>query len=202
MLRIYFVSPGETDLSRNGEMLGINNPSLSDRGLRYAEEMAEEFRLSVLEAVFSGPQKRQLVTARRIAKPHDLPVRIEKRLRDVNYGVWSGKSWEEIERQYPNEMSRLRRKTRFRFPGGEKLKRASKRAVIFSNEIRTNFGTGILIIVADDFVCDIMISQLTKIPLNELKPWISSRGGISMIELDHGKYTLRMLRGEEQTTQR
>lgn len=200
MLSIYLVPSGETDLSSNGEILGINNPPLNVSGLRYAESKAEEFGPAVLEAVFSGPQKRQLVTARRIAKPHDLPVRIEKRLRDINFGIWSGKSWKEIEQQFPKEMSKLRKKTRFRFPGGEKLKKASKRIVIFSNEIRTNFGTGILMIVADDFVCWIMIAHLTKIPLKDLEPWIPSKGGVSLLECEHGKCVLRMLRGEEYKT--
>ena len=197
MLEIYLVPPGETDLSGNGEILGINNPPLNERGLRYAEEKAGDFKPDVLEAVFTGPQKRQLVTARRISKPHDLPVRVEKRLRDINYGSWSGKSWEEIERQFPKESSRLRGKTRFRFPSGEKLKRASKRVVIFSNEIRTNFGTGIIIIVADDFVCSIMIGHLTGIPLKNLEPWVPSRDGTSLLECEHGRCVLRMLRGTE-----
>jgi len=197
MLRIYLVPPGETDLSSNGEILGMNNPPLNERGLRYAESMAENFKPDVLEAVFTGPQKRQLVTARRIAKPHDLPVRVEKRLRDINYGSWSGSSWMEIEQRFPKETSRLRRKTRFRFPNGEKLKRASRRVVIFSNEIRMNFGMGIVIIVADDFVCSIMIGHLTGIPLKELEPWVLSRGGVSLLECERGRCMLRMLRGAE-----
>jgi len=198
MLTIYLVSCGETDLSANGELLGLNNPALNARGIRYSEDMAERFSSTVLEAVYSGPMKREVVTARRIAKPHDIPVRVEKRLRDINYGSWSGKTWESIQSNEPKLMEKFMNKpNRFRFPSGDKLKRYWKRLVPFSNYIRSNYGTGHLIIVTDDFVSHLFASQLSRHKITDLEPWKPSRGGLIILECAAGICRLKELRGSE-----
>jgi len=202
MLIIYLVPSGETDLSANGELLGINNPTLNANGLSYAERIAKSFESTILEAVFSGPLKREVVTARRIAKPHEIPVRIENKLRDVNYGIWSGSTWERIERDEPNRMRKLRRSPyRYKFPGGEKLKKVWKRVALFAKYLHLNYGTGYLVIVAEDFISAMIVSQFTGIAIADLEPWAPSRGQLTVLEQDEKECTIRLLRGKKPHTE-
>lgn len=194
MLTIYLVPVGETDLSPHLELLGLNNPVLNSDGIRHAEETARKLGSVVLEAVFSGTMKREVVTARRIAKPHDIPIRIDKRLKDINYGSWSGLTWEAIETRDFKLFDKLKRSTRFRFPSGEKLKKVWRRVLIFTNSMKVNFGTGSIVIVAEDFISSIITSQLTGLDLLGLEPWIP-RGEMMILECDLGKCTLKSYRG-------
>jgi broad specificity phosphatase PhoE len=197
MLTIHLVPVGATDLSPNGELLGLNNPPLNSAGVLYADAVANTLKEVVLEAVFSGPLKRQMVTARRIALPHNLPVRTEKNLMDVNYGGWSGKSWDGVREGEANLFSKLGRSPRrFRFPSGERMKKSWKRLQSFARYLLGNFGVGHVVVVADDFVIMMLVSLIAEVDFIGLEPWKHSNGGITMIDCDQGKCQIRVLRGE------
>lgn len=198
MLTIHLIPVGKTDLSNNGELLGLNNPALNASGLSQADAAANLVQKIVLEAVFSGPLKRQLVTARRISMPHSLPVRTEKNLMDLNYGSWSGKTWVEIRAQEMNMVSKLEKSPRkFRFPSGEKMKKSWKRLQDFSKYLLGNFGVGDVVVVADDFLLMMLVSLITGSDFICLEPWKPSNGGVTVIECNQGKCRLRILRGTE-----
>ena len=196
MLTIHFAPVGATDFSPNGELLGINNPVLNSEGVSHADAVANLLKNTVLEAVFSGPLKRQLVTARRVAKPHSLPIRTEKNLMDVNYGSWSGRTWVEIRAEETNLIMKLEKSPhRFRFPSGEKTKKSWKRLQNFTQYLLGNFGVGHVVVVADDFVIMMLVSLITGVDFIGLEPWKPSNGGMSVIDCDQGKCQLSVLRG-------
>jgi broad specificity phosphatase PhoE len=196
MMTIYLVPIGKTDYSQNGELLGINNPPLSPAGKSHADDMAEALRPIVLEAVFSGPLKREVNTAERIAAPHSIPVRTEADLKDINYGSWSGLTWQKIEGTEAQLLAKLRQSPqKFRFPVGEKIKKSGKRVQSFVGRILANYGTGNLVIVADDFMICMLASQMAKIELSRLKPWKPSQGKMSIIECDERSCAIKSLYG-------
>jgi broad specificity phosphatase PhoE len=196
MLTIHLVPVGATDLSPNGELLGINNPTLNSAGVSHADAVAGLMKDIALEAVFSGPLKRQLVTARRVAMPHGLPARTKKSLTDVNYGSWSGRTWVEIRAEETKLIMKLEKSPhRFRFPSGEKPKKSWKRLQSFAQHLLGNFGVGHVVVVADDFVIMMLVSLITGVDFIGLEPWKPSNGGMSVIDCDQGKCQIRVLRG-------
>lgn len=196
MLTAYLVPAGPTNLSPNGELLGINNPPLSKDGTAYADRVADSLRPLVLEAVFAGPLSRQYATAQRIALPHSMPVRIEKDLIDINYGSWSGRTWRSIEKDHRQLFEKLRKAPhRFRFPSGEKVKKSARHVRNFSTHLLGNFGTGNIVIVGDDLVLMILASQISRVDFAELEPWKSSRGEITILECEPGSCSIKTLRG-------
>lgn len=196
MMTIYLVPVGKTDLSPKGELLGINNPPLSAAGKLYAEEAAEILRSIVLEAVFSGPLKREVETAEIIAAPHSMPVRLDRDIRDFNYGSWCGRTWSKIEENDARMFAKFYKSPKkFKFPVGEKVKKGGKRIQSFASKILANYGTGNLAIIADDIILYLLASQMAKVELSGIEPWKPSLGAISTIECDDGKCTIRILRG-------
>jgi len=162
----------------------------------HADAVADLLKDIVLEAVFSGPLKRQSVTARRIAMLHSLPVRTEKNLMDVNYGSWSGRTWNEIRAKETSLVLKLGKSPhRFRFPSGEKTKKSWKRLQNFTQYLLGNFGVGHVVVVADDFVIMMMVSLIAGADFIGLEPWKPSNGGVSVIDCDQGKCQIRVLRG-------
>lgn len=60
--------------------------SLTERGVRQAEQTALFFRDTTLDEVYASPLKRAIETAQIIAQPHRLPVNIIEEFREVNVG--------------------------------------------------------------------------------------------------------------------
>ena len=196
MMTIYLVPVGRTEFSPNGELLGLNNPSLNSHGISHAERAAEHFRPIVLEAVFSGPLRRQTETAKRIADLHSMPVRTDKDLIDVNFGSWCGMTWSNIEKSEARLFAKFRDSpSKFKFPVGEKMKRGGKRVQSFVSRVMANYGTGNLAIVADDLVIHMLASQMARIEFIRIEPWKPSEGAFTTLECDGGRCAIKSLRG-------
>jgi alpha-ribazole phosphatase len=196
MMTIYLIPVGKTDLSPNWELLGINNPPLSQAGRSQAEESAEMLRPVVLEAVFSGPLKRETETAEKIAHLHSMPIRTDRDLMDINYGSWCGHSWPEIEDSYARMVAKFHKSPgKFKFPVGDKMKKGGKRIQAFATRILANYGTGNLAVVANDLVIYLLASQMAKVELSRVEPWMPSEGKISILECHDGKCIIKSLRG-------
>jgi broad specificity phosphatase PhoE len=196
MLRVYLIPPGMTDYSSSGELLGLNNPPLSLAGVDQAEKISLELKPLVLEAVISGPMKRHMVTAKIISSSHNLPVRTDKNLRDLNYGRWSGKNFESLLRDEPRLMAKLQSSPgRFKFPAGERVRRGWRRVREFTYQFRLNFGVGNVAIVCDDFVAMMVASQLTRVRFSDLEPWKSSNGEMTVLSMENDRWQIEILRG-------
>lgn len=197
MMTVYLVPAGATDLSKHGELLGINNPSLNEAGRSNASRAASMLAPLVLEAVFSGSLIREFETAEAIAKLHRLPVRVDNDIRDINFGRWSGRTWKALEATEGDALSKLLKSPhKFRFPSGDRMKRSGKRIQAFVQQILSNCGTGNLVVVADDFVISLITSMMVKTNLSDIEPFKPSQGMMTVIECEHGACALKRLRDE------
>ena len=196
MMTIHLIPVGATDFSAKGELLGLNNPDLSDSGRLDSSRIADGLQSTVFEAVFSGPMRREIQTAEIIAGSHSIPVRIDRDLRDVNYGRWSGRTWQRIESEFSADFMKFKRAPqKFRFPYGEKIKKGGKRTQHFAWHLLNNYGTGEIAIIVDDFVAMMLASQIAKVLLSDLEPWSPSFGKITEIACDRGSCKIEQLRG-------
>lgn len=93
---LYVVRHGENPANLNREFsYKLIDYSLTEKGVRQAEETAVFFRDQAIDAIYSSPLKRALETAQIIAAPLDLPVTIMEEFRENNVG--------DLEREPPTE---------------------------------------------------------------------------------------------------
>jgi broad specificity phosphatase PhoE len=69
---------------------GSSDPPLSVTGLAQARAAAAALAGRPLTAVYSSDRRRATATADEIARIHRLPVFIDVRLRELDFGVWEG----------------------------------------------------------------------------------------------------------------
>lgn len=86
-----------------------SDPDLSSEGRAQAERAAHCFGTRSLADVVVSPLLRTRRTAE-TATPQ-VSLRIDGRIRDIDYGVLSGLSWEEAERRYPREFAAWRERS-------------------------------------------------------------------------------------------
>ena len=102
--------------------------SLNPAGRAEAAQVATTLRNRPLAAILSSPIERARETARLIAAPHGLDVLTEPALTEIDFGAWTGKTFQEL-----NEAPGWAAFNTFRgtapTPGGETMLAAQARAV-------------------------------------------------------------------------
>lgn len=134
---VYLVRHGETAWTISGQHTGLTDLPLTAAGERSAAELGERLSQSVFEHVFTSPLRR----ARRTCELAGFGgnVTILDDLVEWNYGVYEGKTTEEIRRERPSW-------DLFRdgCPGGESVPEVSARADRIVNRLRALNGNALL----------------------------------------------------------
>jgi broad specificity phosphatase PhoE len=130
--RLIFLRHGETAYNAEGRLQGQQDVPLNARGREQARALggtlrsligSEIDRLDEAQAFFASPLKRARETmeiARGAMGLEPERYRLDAVLKELNFGVWEGLTWPEIEARDPKGL-RAREKDKWNFapPGGE-----------------------------------------------------------------------------------
>lgn len=120
MTRLLLIRHAESEWNAQQRWQGRADPPLSEVGRREARRAGRSLR-DAIDAVVASPQIRAHETAQIIAAELGLgPVPTEAGLREVDVGLFSGLTAEEVEQRFPREIAAWRtRDINFTAPGGE-----------------------------------------------------------------------------------
>ena len=79
-----------------GRKSGIN---LSETGKMQVMQLAGRLQKIEAEAIYSSPLERAIETASSLAEQKKLKLNIAEELLEVDYGMWTGKSFEELSKE-------------------------------------------------------------------------------------------------------
>lgn len=96
MMRVLLVRHGHTDVVGHRLVSRLPGVVLSDDGRRQARALGDAMRLAPLAAVYASPLERARETAAAIAAPHRLAVGIERGLHEIDFGDWTGLTFDEL----------------------------------------------------------------------------------------------------------
>ncbi|MBN6055335.1 bifunctional RNase H/acid phosphatase [Nonomuraea sp. RK-328] len=120
---------GETPLSVERRFSGLGDPELTAQGLAQAAAAAE--RLSRppyrLDAIVSSPLARARRTAQEVAEKTGLAVEVDDDLRETDFGAWEGHTFTEVQRGWPEELTRWLADSDVAPPGGESFSQVAER---------------------------------------------------------------------------
>jgi probable phosphoglycerate mutase len=109
----------------SGQARGIH---LSRAGGNQAAALAERLAPVPVAVVYSSPLERCVETARAVARPRGMEVRVEPGIIEVAYGNWTGRPLAQLSRTALWKQLQGAPST-MRFPGGESLAEVQQRAV-------------------------------------------------------------------------
>ncbi|MBM7711236.1 histidine phosphatase family protein [Enterococcus xiangfangensis] len=128
---LYVARHGETEWNKAGIISGRSDIALSEVGYRQAAVLAEEVaELDVsITKIIHSPLERAQETARLVAEKNYLPLRMDERLIELDYGDYDGTS--------DAQESYLKLRTQFavRYPNGESLMDVYARTVLLLKEL-------------------------------------------------------------------
>ena len=89
---IVFARHGQTAPTRDGLVLGRADPELTEEGHRQAELLAVALCGEPVAAILSSPLLRARQTAEPIGKACGVPVEVDDRLIEIDWGAWEGRA--------------------------------------------------------------------------------------------------------------
>ena len=104
---------------------------LTELGHKQAKIMAEYIlKKYKIDAIYSSDLSRAADTAREVARPLGMEINYDKRLREIDGGLWNGMAFADISKEYEQEVELWRSDlSKVQPPGGENVFDLQKRAM-------------------------------------------------------------------------
>lgn len=96
MSKIYLVRHGQSEMNVQSQVCGRTNSQLTAQGIAQAQETARVIKARIdagemhIDEILASPLDRAYNTAMAISEATGIPVRVEPRLIEHNYGKWEG----------------------------------------------------------------------------------------------------------------
>jgi alpha-ribazole phosphatase len=121
--RLFLMRHGEAEGGRYGVLLGTTDVPLSATGRAQCRLMKGAIPAGDRTRFACSPQARARETAEIVMAGRDATLEIDTDLREIDFGDWEGRTYTDVEREYPalaKAWSEFR--PDFAFPGGESLR--------------------------------------------------------------------------------
>ncbi|NEE04295.1 histidine phosphatase family protein [Phytoactinopolyspora halotolerans] len=146
--RLILVRHGESEWNAEGRIQGQGGTGLSARGEAQAVEVAEHLAVTYPDPhlVVSSDQERVVQTSQPYLSRTGRTAEFDKRLREIDSGVWTGLLTTEVAERYPDQIAAVRRGEDIARGGGENFAAMRSRVAEALHDLarlaRTHVGPG------------------------------------------------------------
>lgn len=180
--RIIAVRHGETAWNVDTRLQGHLDIALNPKGLWQAEQVARALVGESIAAVYTSDLLRAWHTARAIAKTTEAPLVASQGLRERCFGSFEGKTYAELEAQWPEESLRWRkREPDWAPPGGESLLALRQRISSTVESLAQQHIGGQIVLVAHGGVMDVLYRLATGQDLQAPRTWHLGNAAINRL---------------------
>lgn len=167
--RIYLIRHGEVEGAETPRYNGHADVPLSERGIGQYHRLKERLAAMRISACYTSDLTRCAAGAEIIGSRLGLtPVR-DRNLRELDIGIWEGKSWAELMAEYPQEWrARLADMANYRAPQGESLTDLSSRVMPVIKEIANRHTEEEVLVVAHGGTNRVILLNAIGAPLSSL----------------------------------
>lgn len=141
---------GETTWNELNRVCGRTDAELTARGIAQAKALALEAKQYHFERIISSPLKRAVGTSEIIAEVCNVPVIIDNRLIEQDYGIYEG-----VDRKDTGFLEN-KRNFAYKYPGGESMLQVARRVYEFIDEIKEKYAGKNVLLVSHGGVCRII----------------------------------------------
>lgn len=187
--QIILVRHGETLRNIEGIVQGWNDSSLSEKGERQVARLAARIAALGVDAVFSSPLGRALATAAPIAAATGLEVITHPGLREMNYGLWEGRSFLEIRQTEQDFFRRWMEDAECACPEGESHEDVRRRIGEALEEIASKAKRPV--VIAHGTANRIAATALLDVPVGMARQFVQDNAAINIFVRRGPKFALK-----------
>jgi alpha-ribazole phosphatase len=199
---LYLIRHGETEGAETRRYKGTIDVPLSENGIRQIEGVSDlltkeitrsstppsspflkEGKGGLLTAVYCSDLTRAIKSAELIAKPYSIEPVIVPALRERNFGIWEGMSFDEIKEKHPEEFTAWAgNPLEFSPMEGESTVEVKDRVIAALNEIIQNHSGERIAIVSHGGVIRIILCSILGVPLENIFRFEQDYAALNIIE--------------------
>lgn len=183
MPKVYLLRHGQSEANVRGILAGPDNSvNLSDKGVRESRIVSKHLQKIEFTQIYTSPISRciQTINALIIAKPQ-IPLLIEERIQEMNYGDWNGKELKALSKK--REWKSIQNQpSKFKFPQGESFLQLRKRVQSFLTEIETLQGP--VLVVSHGDVIKMMLTCTLNLSTDNFQKFLIEPASVSIINYE------------------
>lgn len=186
LITVILVRHGETDWNQVRRIQGGNSDTqLNKRGKQQAESVASRLKQEAIQAIYSSPLQRALNTAQAIARHHQVEVKIDPALKEIDAGELEGTTIGDIGKRLDELLvSEAEGKPIFKTYGGESLAEVQQRLWSIIQHLVSQHRDGVIVVVSHYFAILTIICSVLNLPLSQIGRLRLGPGSISTIVFD------------------
>jgi glucosyl-3-phosphoglycerate phosphatase len=155
---------GETDYNATGRMQGHLDSLLTEVGRNQARFAVPALARFSPDIVVTSDLRRAMDTATTFTDATGVPLRVDKRLRETNLGLWQGMTSAEVDEQWPGARQVWQTDPTWTPPGGEsRLEVAARAAEVVSDLDESTEDTAVL--CAHGGLIAALVGHLLELPI-------------------------------------
>ena len=181
--RIIAVRHGETSWNADARIQGQRDIGLNDTGRWQARRVGEALAGEQITAVYSSDLGRAHETAQAVAETTGIPVVPDEGLRERSFGIFEGKTFDEIHETWPDHAHNWRKRIPEWQPpeGGESLLQLRERVTRTMQELAARHPGEQIVVVAHGGVLDTLYRIATGQEVNSPRTWQLPNGAINRL---------------------
>lgn len=192
--RLLLLRHGEVEAPYQRVFGGRIDMGLSPVGHEQARRLAEHLRTVPFDAVYVSPlQRAQQTVAPLAATNGHQPVTLDS-LREVDFGAWTGRSWEQVRSEFGmSPFHWLRELDRNAIPGAEPIAAFRARgAAVLERTLRDHEGATVAL-VCHGGVVRLLLALLLDLPLPKMTAFEVDYASVTVVDHREGKSEVQLL---------
>jgi broad specificity phosphatase PhoE len=165
---LLLIRTAATEIDLQGRLCGQLDVPLAEEGLSQARTTARDLADSKIKLIFRAPCMAAMQTSELLAAKWGARVKVDKALRNIDYGLWHGRTLSELRTNQPRVFrSWMEHPEAICPPNGEPIQLVCERVEAFLKKIQRKYPTTKIAIVASAPIISILAALCGSGELSE-----------------------------------
>lgn len=147
---LYVARHGQTKWNSLNKVCGITDVDLTEKGIQQAKTLACRAQEKDINLIITSPLKRAVETSKIVSEFCNIPVQIDERLIEQDYGVFEG-----VDRKN-EDFLRNKKCFAYKYPNGESMLQVAYRVYGVIEDIKCKYKDQNVLIITHGGVCRII----------------------------------------------
>ncbi len=193
-MNLLLIRHGETAWNAEHRIQGRLDVPLSTTGVWQTGRLAERLAGEAIDAVISSDLARAWMTGGPLADARGLTMVAEERLRERAFGIFEGKTLDEIAAAHPDELAAWRsRDVDWRIPGGESGAEFIDRVLVALHEIAAAYVGRTVAVVTHGGVLDVVYRNARALAWDAPRDHLMLNASINRLQAQTGPLRLQIV---------